>query len=349
MSLSSPQGIEGSSAREIATTQDLLIFMDPPRHTDMRRTLSRAFTPRAVKLLQEEIERRSRAIVGAVAKRGAVDFVRDIAAEPPLQVIAEIMGVPQDDREQIFLWTNASFGSEDPEVRAESAERGAALGGLVRYALGLADRRRQHPDNDIASVLVSAEIGLTDMEFVMFFVLLTQAGNETTRTLLSQGLLQLVAHPEAIEELREEPDRMKNAVEEMLRIESPVLGMCRTATNDVELHGQTVRQGDTLTMWFVSGNRDESTFEDPAVFDIHRHNAAQHQSFGGGGPHFRLGAALARMEAQAVVGEIVEQLDDVHIRGPVQRLRSNFVNGIKRIPLSCAPRRHAIHEPWSAE
>ena len=313
----------------------LMLNMDPPLHTRYRRLINRGFTPRMVAELETTMRERTAEIIDRVATRGECDFVVDVAAELPLQVIADLMGVPQEDRHKLFDWSNRMIGAEDPEYGVTEEQSHTASMELYEYASALAAQRRVEPTDDLISALTRAEVDgerLTDFEVDLFFLLLSVAGNETTRNLMSHGLLALVEHPDQLERLRAHRALLPSAVEEMLRWASPVMNFRRTATRDHMIRDQEIRAGDKVVIWYISANRDESVFRDPFTFDIER-SPNEHVAFGGGGPHFCLGANLARLEINVMFDVLLDRLHDLEITAPVSRLRSNFINGIKHIPL----------------
>ena len=314
----------------------LMLNMDPPLHTRYRRLINKGFTPRMVSELESTMRKRTRDIIDRIADRGECDFVVDVASELPLQVIADLMGVPQEDRHKLFDWSNRMIGSDDPEYNiTEEIAQNASME-LYAYASELAAKKRADPKEDLISVLsTTAEVDgekLNDLEIDLFFLLLSVAGNETTRNLISHGMVALLEHPEQLERVRADRSLLPGAVEEMLRWASPVMHFRRTAQRDVELGGQTIKEGDKIVIWYISANRDEKAFKDPMKFDIER-SPNEHVAFGGGGPHFCLGANLARMEINVMFDEVLDRLHDIELTGPVPRLRSNFINGLKHIPL----------------
>jgi cholest-4-en-3-one 26-monooxygenase len=314
----------------------LMLNMDPPLHTRYRLLINKGFTPRMVNALEETMRDRTREILDRVADRGECDFVVDVAAELPLQVIADLMGVPQEDRHKLFDWSNRMIGAEDPEYGLTEEDTAVASMELYAYAAELANQKRANPGEDLISVLsTKAEVDgerLSGLEIDLFFLLLSVAGNETTRNLISHGLVALLEYPDQLARLRANPDLMGPAIEEMLRWASPVMQFRRTATVDHELHGQPIKEGDKIVFWHISANRDETKFDDPFTFDIAR-SPNEHVAFGGGGPHFCLGANLARMEIRVMFEELLARFSALEITGEVSRLRSNFINGIKHIPL----------------
>ena len=321
----------------------MMLMMDPPRHTKQRLLVNKGFTPRMIEQLHDRIRQAAVDIIDNIAERGECDFVVDVAAELPLQVIAEMMGVPQTDRHKMFEWSNRLIGSADPEyaVSAEDAT-GAALE-MFSYANDLAAAKRAKPGNDIVSTLLAAEVDgerLTDVEFDLFFELLAVAGNETTRNLISHGMLALVENPDQRDLLLADPSLLPAAVDEMLRYASPVMYMRRTARADIELHGQQIKEGDKIALWYIAANHDPAVFADPHRFDIRR-SPNDYLAFGGGGPHFCLGSHLAKLEIRVMFEELLARLPDLELNGTVQRLRSNFINGIKHMPVRFTPRARA--------
>jgi cholest-4-en-3-one 26-monooxygenase len=313
----------------------MMLNMDPPMHTRYRRLVNKGFTPRMITELERTIRERTRSILEKAETRGECDFVVDVAAELPLQVIADILGVPQDARHLLFDWSNRMIGSEDPEYGVTAEEAQVASMELFAYAAKLAEDKRGQPGADLISVLSEAEVDgerLTQLEIDLFFMLLTVAGNETTRNQVSHGLLALLEHPDQLERLRAHPHLLPGAVEEMLRWASPVMHFRRTATREVTIGDTSIAEGDKVVIWYVSANRDESVFADPMTFDIER-TPNEHVAFGGGGPHFCLGANLARMEIRVIFEELLGRWHDLELAGEPARLRSNFINGIKHIPL----------------
>jgi cholest-4-en-3-one 26-monooxygenase len=316
----------------------LMLNMDPPLHTRYRLLINKGFTPRMVNALEETMRTRTREILDRVAQQGECDFVVDVAAELPLQVIADLMGVPMEDRHKLFDWSNRMIGGEDPEYGFTEEDTAVASMELYAYAAQLADQKRANPSDDLISVLSQAEVDgerLSGLEIDLFFLLLSVAGNETTRNLISHGLVTLLEYPDQLARLRANPELMGTTIEEMLRWASPVMQFRRTATVDHELQGQSIKEGDKLVFWHISANRDETAFEDPFVFDVGR-TPNDHVAFGGGGPHFCLGANLARMEIRVMFEELLARFPEMEITGEVSRLRSNFINGIKHIPLRVA-------------
>ena len=321
----------------LAQQRLMMLNMDPPMHTRYRLLVNKGFTPRMVANLEDDIRRRTRETIAEAAARGECDFVTDIAAELPLQVIAEIIGVPQEDRALVFDWSNRMVGSEDPEYQQAAAEQAqTAAMELYAYCHQLVQEKRGHPGEDIMTVLLNAEVDghtLTELELDMFFMLLCVAGNETTRNLIAHGQLALFEHPDQAAILQEDPATvLPTAVDEMLRWGTPVMNFRRTATADTVIDEQEVKEGDAVMMYYISANRDETVFDDPYRFDVRRQNN-EHVAFGGGGPHFCLGANLARMEIRVMFEELIRMAPDMEQAGDAQRLCSNFINGIKHLPV----------------
>jgi cholest-4-en-3-one 26-monooxygenase len=321
------------------TMRLLMLNMDPPLHTRYRRLVNKGFTPRMVAQLEERIVWRTNQILDKVSERGECDLVTEVSSELPLQVIAELLGVPEDDRHLVFDWSNRMIGRDDSEYASTEEVAQAAAFELYAYADALTEAKRADPHEDLLSILTQAEIDgdkLSQLEIDVFFLLLAVAGNETTRNLISHGVLALAEHPDERRRLLENPDLLGSAIEEMLRYASPVMHFRRTAHRDTVIGGQEVKEGEKVVFWHISANRDESVFEDPMRFDITR-SPNEHVAFGGGGPHFCLGANLARVEIRVMFQELLRRMPDFELAGPVARLRSNFINGIKHLPISFSP------------
>jgi cholest-4-en-3-one 26-monooxygenase len=317
----------------------MMLMMDPPNHTKLRLLVNKGFTPRMIGRLDEHIRDIAKAIVDEVASRGECDFVVEVAAQLPLRVIVEMMGVPDADRPKIFEWTNRLIGSEDPEYNVSRDEAIGAATEMFMYSTELAAEKRKNPGDDIISTLLQAEVEgnrLTDTEFNLFFQLLAVAGNETTRNLISNGMNFMFEHPDQWAKLVDDRSLLPGAIDEMLRYASPVMYMRRTAPEDFELRGQTIREGEKMALWYISANRDEDVFEDPQRFDVTR-SPNEYVAFGGGGPHFCLGANLAKLEIRVMFEELLNRLPDIARAGDIQRLRSNFINGIKHMPVKFTP------------
>jgi cholest-4-en-3-one 26-monooxygenase len=292
-----------------------------------------------VRDLEESIHRAADNIIDGVIESGRADFVTDLSAELPLQVIAELLGVPQEDRHRMFDWSNRMVGNEDPEYQADAELALNAAMELYAYASELFGKKRIDPHADLMSVLTEVEVEgerLSDMELELFFLLLTVAGNETTRNLMSGGMHAFFQYPDQWQRLCTDRSLLPTAADEMLRFVSPVMNFRRTATCDTELSGTRISAGDKVVFYHCSGNRDEEVFTDPDVFDIGR-DPNPHIAFGGGGPHFCLGANLARMEIRVMFEHLLDRMPDIHQDGEVQRLQSQFINGVKHLPVAFTP------------
>src|SRR5215469_7599978 len=318
----------------------MMLTMDPPDHTRYRSLVNKGFVPRMINALAPHIREITSGIIDrAIGKGDQCDFVVDVAAELTLQVIAELLGVPLEDRHQVFEWSNRLIGSEDPEYAISDELVRQAQFEMFMYVNALAAKRRNEPRDDLVTTLFNAEINgdrLSEMDFNLFFLLLAVAGNETTRNALSHGLLTFTQHPEQYRMLVDDPSLVPSATEEILRWASPVMYFRCNVTRDTELRGQRFKAGDKVSIWYVSANRDEEIFADSFRFDITR-SPNEHVAFGGGGSHFCLGANLARMEINILLQELVKRVRAPRIVGDIKRLRSNFINGIKHLPVHLAP------------
>lgn len=309
----------------------MLINQDPPDHTKLRQIISRGFTPRAIGSLKATLIERANSIVDDAIAKGEGDFVFEVAAELPLQAIAELLGVPQEDRRKLFDWSNQMLAYDDPEYNADPA---AAAAEILVYAMGLAEERKQHPAEDIISKLVNADVdghgALSDDEFGFFVILLAVAGNETTRNAITHGMKAFLDNPEQWELWKNE--RPETMVDEVIRWATPVTVFQRTALNDVEVGGQLVKAGQRVGLFYASGNHDEDVFENPHIFDITR-ESNPHLSFGGHGAHYCIGANLARLEVEIMFNAIADRLPNITQTGEPRRLRHAWINGIKELPV----------------
>lgn len=331
--------IQDPDPEALARLRTQLLSMDPPEHGRLRRTVLGGFTPGMVARLEPRIRQLAGAILDAAAEKGECDFVRDVAAELPVQVIAEIMGVPPSDRHRLSEWGDKLTGMDDPETAVSPADTQQASVEMGTYGFGLARARRGQEGGDLISVLMNAEFEghrVNEVEFAGLFVQITVAGNETTRTLLSQSLLALLEHEGAWRALQADPGLLEVAVEELLRWTSPLHYFRRTATRDVEVRGKKIREGDRVALVYTSANRDEEVFALPDRLDLRR-DPNPHVAFGFG-EHFCLGAKLARLEARVFLQELLARFERVELLGTPRRLRSNLINGVKQMPVRMVPR-----------
>ncbi len=323
---------------DVAGAFPIMLMMDPPKHVKFRRLVQRSFTPRYVEGLEPHIRERARRIVDGVVEKGECEFVTEVAADLPLQVICEMMGVPEEDRAEIFEITNRMIGFDDPELGEDENARTAASMGMFAKAMKMAQMYRDQPEENLTSYLLHREVDgekLNEIEYAAFFLLLCVAGNETTRTVTTHGMRLLMEHPDQLQRVVDDPSLVPSAVEEILRYEPAVHHFRRTATADTEIRGKRIAEDDAVLIWYPAANRDEEIFEDPDRFDVGRH-PNEHLSFGIG-EHFCLGASLARLELNALFDEIIPRLRNPAPLGPVKRMRSNFVNGVKEMRIRFDP------------
>ncbi len=326
-----------------------MVSTDPPQHTRYRKLVNTGFTPRMIRRLEEALRQKTNAVLDRVTPLGACDFVVDVSAELPLIAIAEILGVPAEDRTKLFDWSNRMIGSQDTEYGSGTAEPGAEYGTVVMemaiYAHALSEDKRRQPADDVWTKLTDAEVTLddgttttlTDPELDLFFALLVVAGNETTRNAISKGLMAFMEHRDQWDRWIAHPELADTMVEEVLRYTSPVNFFRRTATADTVLGGQHITAGQKVVLWYPSANRDPLEFgADADEFDIGRVEN-HHVAFGGGGPHFCLGANLARLEIKMMFQELARRMPDIELAGPASRLRMNLVDAIKHLPVTYTP------------
>lgn len=321
--------------------RQIILGMDPPQHTRVRNIVQAVFTPRLIKQKEASIRAVATELIDEVIERGECDFVDDIAVELPLRVIADMLGVPQDDRRKLFDWTNQLSRA------AATADPALGFGALIEiggYISALTAARAADPQDDLISRLIEATVDgekLTEAEVTYFFALLMFAGNDTTRNTTAGAMRALIENPDQRDLLLNDPSLIGTAIEEFLRWVSPVIYFTRTAQRDVEVGGQLVKEGDRVAMWYSAGSRDPERHENPETFDVTRVKP-RHQAFGGGGPHFCLGNALARLELRVLFEELLRRMPDMTITGPVTRLTSNFSNELTSMPVRFTP---GVREP----
>ena len=324
---------EGITREQVEMQRTIMINQDAPEHTATRQIVSRGFTPRSINALEDVMRSRSVQIVKDAVARGEGNFVEEVAAELPLQAIADLIGVPQEDRLKLFHWSNQMLASDDPDIEGEPDEAAAEILG---YSMMLAADRKANPRDDIVTKLVNADKdgrGLTDDEFGFFVILLTVAGNETTRNALTHGMNAFLDHPDQWELWKKE--RPETMVDEVIRWATPVLSFQRTALNDVQVGDVLVRKGERVGLLYASANFDEAVFDDPFTFDITR-AVNPHVGFGGHGAHYCIGANLARQEVRLVFNALADHAPDITKLGEPRRLRHSWINGIKELQVRYA-------------
>jgi cytochrome P450 len=325
-----------------------MLDTDPPKHSSLRAIVNKGFTPRAVAAYEDLLRRLSRQILDQALARREFDFVEEVAKQLPIQVLCRILGVPLSDDERLIAWGDKMIGNTDPDLGGlhpaspESAKyrlypfRSPYAMELYRYGHEIAARRRDDPRDDLVSKLVTWEDEdgnrLTEQEFDTMFLLLVVAGNETTRQSIAHGMKALIDHPESMRRLQQEPELIGTATDEIMRWASPVIHFRRTATADSELHGVRIAEGDKVVVWLISGNYDEQQFADPLRFDIAR-KPNNHITFGRGGPHFCLGAHLAKLETRVMFEELLPRVASIEAAASARRMHSNFTNAYKSMPV----------------
>ena len=330
----------GDIPQEVSDFIGSIINMDDPRHKKLRNLVSAGFTPKALNDVLENVRLRTNEVIDAVAEKGQCDFVSELAAPMPLQIVCDMVGVPPSMEQSVLAQSNVILGVGDPEYVQNVEDLMGAFMVLYQMAMEIGQDRLDNPADDIATTLMHAEVDgerLTLGEFASFFILLVVAGNETTRTAISHGMWVLHNNPDQKALWRADFDgHAVNAVEEIVRWATPVIHFRRTATQDTEISGQRIAEGDKVVMWFNSANRDERAFEDPYKFDIMR-SPNPHGGYGGGGPHFCLGANLARREIRVMFEQLFQRLPDLEITAEPALLQSSFIHGIKRMPCEFTP------------
>jgi cytochrome P450 len=338
-------GLEELDADQMHARKTML-ETDPPRHTELRRVCSSRFSARGVGKFEDFIRQVATGVLDRALPKKEFDFVGEISRELPIRFLCSIFTVPQEDAAELIRWGDQMIANQDPELSAAQVDavdtedyrllpfRSPAALEVWDYADRQRELRMAEPAQDVIQALTVAQTEgiLSEADYHNYFSLLMIAGNETTRHTITAGMLALAEHPEQLQLLKERPELIPNATEEILRWATPVLHFRRTATRDTELRGVPIREGDKVVTWYVSANRDETVFPDPYKFDVTR-TPNDHVTFGPGGPHFCLGAHLARLETRILFQELLPRLDTIEILGPVERIRSNFVNGIKRMPV----------------
>jgi cytochrome P450 len=313
-----------------------MISMDPPGHDRLKKIVGKAFTPVRVAQHEDHIRQIVTSVLDRVVDRPQFDLVVDVARPIPARVIGDMLGTPPEDDERLVHWTNVFTAFEDPEVRAGWGDTEAVLMDIIAYCTAQIEQRREDPTDDLLTALMNAEVDgekLNDYEIAVFFILLMSAGNDSTRATYSGIMKSLLEDPVTLQRLKDDPSLIPAAVEEGLRCYPAFAFMARAATRDVELHGQQIKEGDRVLLWYLASNRDASKFEDPHRFDIDRPDRDQHQAFGAGGRHFCLGAALARLELRVWLEETIARLPDLALAGEPKRVRALFLNQFNSIPV----------------
>jgi len=324
--------------QDLAGSRLLMLNMDPPQHGKFRRLVSKGFTPKRIAAMGAYLRELARKTVDRIAERGECEFVADVASRIPMETICAMLGVPEADRQYVYDVSNKLIGFDDPEFQTSMDDGRVASAELFMYASKLGEEKKRCPRDDLATILINAEVDgerLSEIEFQSFFLLLSIAGNETTRTVTAQGMRLLSAHPALKRRVVETPSVLPNAIEEILRYNPAVIHFRRTATEDVELRGKKIRTGQKVVLWYPSANRDDDVYADPDRFDIDRW-PNEHLAFGVG-EHYCLGASLARLQLNAIFSELFRRLPDIEVDGPVRYLRSNFIDGIKEMRVRFTP------------
>jgi len=317
-----------------------MISMDPPRHDRLKALVTKAFTPERIAEHEAHIKQIISDVLDSVADRETFDLVADVARPIPARVIGSMLGTPPEDDPTLVHWTNVFTAFEDPEIREQWTDTQAIFEEIIGYVNGQIAKRKESPGDDLLTALMNAEVDgekLNEIEIAIFFVLLMAAGNDSTRATYSATMLALMQNPDQLALLRERPELIEQAVEEGLRYAPAFAFMARAATKDVELHGQTIKEGDRVLLWYLASNRDERVFPDPHKFDIQREGLDNHQAFGGRGRHFCLGANLARLELKLWIQQTIERFPNLELDGEPTRVRALFLNQYNSIPVRQSP------------
>lgn len=319
-----------------------MIMMDPPEHVQHRRMVAPGFTPQRLDALTPKIRARARDILDGLRDQTEYEFISKVAAELPVQMLAELFGVPQEDRHKLFQWSNIIIGGDDPDIAISREHVNQAFMDLAVYAMGLYAARKENPGDDLITMLVNTQVNGEPMsiaDYLSAFILLVVAGNETTRNSISGGTLALSQFPAERQKLVDDPSLIGGAVDEIIRWVHPVIYMRRTALEDYTLRGVTIKKGDKLALWYMSGNRDEEKWPDPFTFNVTR-NGPRHLSFGYG-QHLCIGWRLAEIQLTVLLEEMLARFPDIEVIGGITKMRTNFLNSIKTMQVRSRARRAA--------
>lgn len=322
-----------------------MISMDPPQHIQYRRMVTPGFTAPRLKAMEDGLRARAAALVDRIADKGEAEFISAIAAPFPIETLAELFGVPASDGPKLFEWSNAVVGEDDPEMRSSQDYIEKCVMDMAMYSAGLWAERKEKPGDDLISMLANSDVegGMSMERYLSTFILLVVAGNETTRNSISGGLEALDAHPDQRDAMLNDLSLLQNGAAEIVRWVTPVLHMRRTAVEDAEIRGQRIAKGDKIVMWYCSANRDEDVFDAPFRFDLSRADAKRQIGFGTG-QHTCLGNRLAELQIRVMYEELFTRLPDIRLAGPTRRLRSNFISGIKEMPVTFTPEKDRRRE-----
>lgn len=312
-----------------------MISMDPPEHLHHRRVVAPGFTPQKLDELIPRVRKRAQEILAAIDGKGEVEFISCVAAELPIQMLAELFDISQEERHKLFEWSNIIIGGDDPDIVVSGEQVRGAFMELATFAMRLFEERKDKPGNDLISMLVHAKVNgqaISIGDYLSTMILLVVAGNETTRNSISGGLLALSQYPDEKQKLLDDPSLIPSAVDEIIRWVHPVIYMRRTAISDAKVGSQDIKAGDKLALWYMSGNRDEDKWQDPFTFDVSR-QGPRHLSFGYG-QHLCIGWRLAEMQLALILEEMLSRYPAIQVKGDVNRMRSNFLNSIKTMQVS---------------